>query len=69
MTELIDLMITQQPTKSVALPINIIRLPGDPTTNELTDAGVARIGYGTVSQLMMGEWLKQQATTALTSEI
>jgi 2-methylisocitrate lyase-like PEP mutase family enzyme len=43
------------------LPINIIRLPGMVSNEELAAAGVARISYGPFPYLEMIEWLKDKA--------
>lgn len=51
------------------LPVNIIRLPGAPSTSELASAGVSRVSYGPVPRLEMTEWLKQKATAALQGEV
>ena len=66
---LLDLDLIGQLTSQVALPVNIIRLAGAPSTKELAEAGVARVSYGPVPQLAMTEWLKQQATAALNGNI
>lgn len=66
---LLDLDLIRQLTDRVELPVNIIRLPGAPSSKELASAGVGRISYGPVPQLAMTEWLKQQAGAALNSEV
>jgi 2-methylisocitrate lyase-like PEP mutase family enzyme len=66
---LFDLELITQLTERVDLPVNIIRLPGAPSTKELIVAGVSRISYGPVPQMAMTEWLTQQATLALNGEV
>lgn len=50
------------------VPVNIIKIPGTPSTQELAVAGVARISYGPVPYLQMIEWLKAKAKLALSGE-
>lgn len=66
---LLDIDLITQLTARVELPVNIIRLPGAPSTKELATAGVARVSYGPMPQIAMTEWLKQQATTALRGDV
>ena len=66
---LLNLELIEQLTSRVDLPLNIIRLPGAPSTAELTAAGVARISYGPMPQLAMTAWLKDQATAALNGKV
>ena len=49
----------------VALPVNIIALPGVPDKASLAAAGVARISYGPVPYRGMIKWLEEQARAAL----
>lgn len=63
-----DLGLIKQLVSRVSLPVNIIRLPGSPSTQELAEAGVARVSFGPVPQIAMTEWLKQEATTALNGD-
>lgn len=65
---LFDIDLIKQLVSRVELPVNIIRLPGAPSTKELTQAGVARVSFGPVPQMAMTEWLKQQASTALNGD-
>lgn len=58
--ELIRLLCENSP-----LPVNIIAIPGTPSTRELASAGVARISYGPVPYLQMIEWFTAQAKAAL----
>ena len=53
-------------TERSPLPVNIIRLPGAPSTSELVEAGISRISYGPVVQAEMIEWLKGKAKEAFT---
>lgn len=48
----------------VAVPINVIALPGTPGKSELADLGVARISYGPVPYKKMIGWLEEQARAA-----
>jgi 2-methylisocitrate lyase-like PEP mutase family enzyme len=66
---LIDIELIKQLTDKVELPVNIIRIPGAPSTKELAEAGVGRISYGPMPQLAMTEWLKKEATAALNGEV
>lgn len=66
---LLNIELIKKLVSRVQLPINIIRLPGAPSTAELAEAGVARISYGPVPQMAMTAWLKTQATAALNGEI
>lgn len=59
-----DLDLISQLCDESPLPVNVIKIPGTPTTRELADAGVARISYGPVPYLSMLEWLKGQAREA-----
>lgn len=65
---LMDLDLIKQLVSKVDLPVNIIRLPGAPSTKDLVAAGVARVSFGPVPQMAMTEWLKQQATAALNGD-
>ena len=51
----------------VALPVNIIALPGTPENSRLAELGVARISYGPVPYRKMLGWLQEQAKQALQS--
>lgn len=51
----------------VALPVNIIALPGAPENARLAELGVARISYGPVPYKRMVSWLGDAARAALTS--
>lgn len=62
---LMDLELISQLTERSPLPVNIIRLPGAPSTKELADAGVSRVSYGPVVQKEMIEWLNGKAKEAL----
>ena len=66
---LLDLELIRDLTSRVDLPVNIIRLPGAPSTTELAAANVARISYGPVPQMSMTAWLTKQATAALNGEV
>jgi 2-methylisocitrate lyase-like PEP mutase family enzyme len=66
---LMDLDLISQLCERIELPVNIIRLPGAPSSKELTAAGVGRISYGPVPQMQMTEWLKEQASAALHCEV
>jgi 2-methylisocitrate lyase-like PEP mutase family enzyme len=66
---LMDIDLIKQLTDRVMLPVNIIRLPGAPSTAELKEAGVSRVSYGPVVQMQMIDWLKDQAKQALNGEI
>ncbi len=50
------------------LPVNILWLPGYPSTKEIAAAGASRISYGPGPYLAMIEWLKQQAQRAFAME-
>lgn len=63
--KLLDISLIAQLCERSPLPVNIIRLPGAPTTAELREAGVSRISYGPVVQMEMIEWLKAKAKGAL----
>ena len=52
---------------AVALPVNIIALPGAPKNARLAELGVARISYGPVPYKRMVAWLEDAAREALTS--
>ncbi len=66
---LLDLGLISQLCRDSVLPVNIIRLPGAPSTRELAGAGVARGSYGPVVQRQTMAWVTEQARLALTSEI
>ena len=66
---LLDLELITQVTSRVDLPVNIIRLPGAPSTAELSAAKVARISYGPVPQMAMTAWLKEHATLAINGQV
>jgi 2-methylisocitrate lyase-like PEP mutase family enzyme len=66
---LVDIELIKKLCEQSELPVNIIRIPGAPSTKELAEAGVGRISYGPVVQLQMIEWLKKQAILALNGEI
>lgn len=66
---LLDLEVIQHLTKASVLPLNIIRLPGAPSTRELAGAGVARVSYGPVAQMRTMAWVTEQAKAALAGEI
>lgn len=66
---LLDLELIKELTSRVDLPVNIIRLPGAPSTTELAAANVARISYGPIPQMSMTAWLTEQATAALNGEV
>lgn len=51
----------------VALPINIIALPGAPANSRLAELGVARISYGPVPYKRMVAWMAEEAKNALGS--
>lgn len=51
--------------KSVALPVNIIALPGVPPKQRLAELGVARISYGPVPWRRMAAWLENEARAAI----
>lgn len=53
--------------EAVALPVNIIALPGTPDSKTLAELGVARISYGPVPYKRMVAWLEDAARAALTS--
>ena len=50
---------------SVALPVNIIALPGAPPKQRLAELGVARISYGPVPWRRMAVWLENEARAAI----
>ncbi len=62
--KLLDIDLITQLCEKSPLPVNIIRLPGAPSTAQLRDAGVSRISYGPVVQMEMIEWLKGKAKEA-----
>jgi 2-methylisocitrate lyase-like PEP mutase family enzyme len=62
---IVDLELIRSLCAKSPLPVNIIAIPGAPSTQSLSDAGVARISYGPVPYLQMIEWLKVQAAAAL----
>lgn len=51
----------------VALPVNIIALPGAPENARLAELGVARISYGPVPYKRMVQWLEDAARAAIGS--
>ena len=61
---LLDVTLITQLCELSPLPVNIIRLPGAPSTAELKVAGVSRISYGPVVQMEMIAWLKSKAKDA-----
>ena len=61
---LMDINLIKKLGEAIDLPLNIIRLPGAPSTDELRGAGVSRISYGPVVQMEMIEWLKGKAKEA-----
>jgi 2-methylisocitrate lyase-like PEP mutase family enzyme len=65
---LLDLGLITQLVERVELPVNIIKFPGAPSTEQLAEAGVARISYGPVPQIAMSEWLKSQAIAAINGD-
>jgi 2-methylisocitrate lyase-like PEP mutase family enzyme len=65
---LVDIDLIKQLCDSIELPVNIIKLPGAPTTKELISAGVGRVSYGPMPQMAMIAWLKDQASSALNYE-
>jgi 2-methylisocitrate lyase-like PEP mutase family enzyme len=65
---LLDLELITQLVERVELPVNIIKFPGAPSTEQLAEAGVARISYGPVPQIAMSEWLKSQAIAAINGD-
>lgn len=50
---------------AVALPVNIIALPGVPPRARLAELGVARISHGPVPWKQMAAWLETQAREAI----
>ena len=50
---------------AVALPVNIIALPGVPARARLAELGVARISHGPVPWKKMAAWLEAQAREAI----
>jgi 2-methylisocitrate lyase-like PEP mutase family enzyme len=66
---LLDLGLIRQLCRESVLPVNIIRLPGAPSTRELAGAGVARVSYGPMVQRRTMAWVTEQARLALTGEI
>ncbi len=50
---------------TVALPVNIIALPGVPPRRRLAELGVARISHGPVPWRKMAAWLETQAREAI----
>lgn len=52
---------------AVALPINIIALPGAPANSRLAELGVARISYGPVPYKQMVAWMTEEAKKAFDS--
>jgi 2-methylisocitrate lyase-like PEP mutase family enzyme len=65
---LLDLELITQLVERVELPVNIIKFPGAPSTEQLAEAGVARISYGPGPQIAMSEWLKSQAIAAINGD-
>jgi 2-methylisocitrate lyase-like PEP mutase family enzyme len=51
--------------ESVALPVNIIAIPGAPPRQRLAELGVARISYGPVPWRKMAAWLENEARAAI----
>lgn len=66
---LLDLHVIRSLAERIDLPLNIIRLPGAPSTRELASAGVARVSYGPVAQTRTMAWVTEQAKAALASEV
>jgi 2-methylisocitrate lyase-like PEP mutase family enzyme len=66
---LMDIALIQQLCEKSPLPVNIIRLPGAPSTSALVEAGVSRISYGPVPQMQMIDWLSGKAKEALSGQI
>ncbi len=64
---LLDIDMIAELCGRVALPVNIIALPGAPDNAALANAGVARISYGPVPYRQMIAWLQDQARAALGS--
>lgn len=64
---LTDIDLIRQLCEASPLPVNILKIPGSPTHNELAAAGVARISYGPFPWLAMLAWLKVQANEAYNS--
>ncbi len=62
---LMDIELIKKLCQTSPLPVNIIRLPGAPETDELKNAGVSRISYGPVVQMQMIEWLTGKAKEVL----
>ena len=58
---LVDQDLIRELCDRVALPVNIIALPGAPDNAELARAGVARISYGPVPYSKAMAWLGEQA--------
>jgi 2-methylisocitrate lyase-like PEP mutase family enzyme len=51
--------------EAVALPVNIIALPGVPPKETLASLGVARISWGPVPYRKMAAWLEAEAKAAI----
>lgn len=64
---LIDEIMIEKLCKAVALPVNIIALPGAPANARLAELGVARISYGPVPYRQMVSWMMEEAQKALNS--
>lgn len=58
---LMDIDMIAELCERVALPVNIIALPGAPSNADLAAAGVARVSYGPVPYRQMTAWLTEQA--------
>lgn len=64
---LIDESMIEKVCEAVALPINIIALPGAPANARLAELGVARISYGPVPYRKMASWMAEETQKALNS--
>lgn len=64
---LIDETMIETLCSKVALPVNIIALPGAPENARLAELGVARISYGPVPYKKMVAWMTEEAKKALNS--
>ncbi len=58
---LMDIDMVAELCDRVALPVNIIALPGAPSNADLAGAGVARISYGPVPYKQMIAWISAKA--------
>lgn len=64
---LIDETMIEKLCEQVALPVNIIALPGAPANARLAELGVARISYGPVPYRQMVNWMAEEAKKAFDS--